>query len=41
MAAVMKFFDMKPTAFKNEWQQLTDTDKEQLKSGIADGTLTY
>lgn len=27
--------------FKKEYNQLTDEDKEQLKKGIRDGSLTY
>lgn len=27
--------------FTEEWKALSDTDKEQLKQGIGDGTLTY
>lgn len=29
------------TDFKNDWQGLTDTDREHLKSGIGNGTETY
>lgn len=43
--AVMDFFNenhKQPLKdFTAEWKQLTDEDKEQLKQGIADGTLTY
>jgi hypothetical protein len=27
--------------FQNEWKALSDEDKEQLKQGVGDGTLTY
>lgn len=27
--------------FAREWRSLTDTDKDQIKRGIGDGTLTY
>jgi len=27
--------------FGAEWKELSDTDKEQLKQGIENGTLTY
>lgn len=29
------------TAFREEWGQLPETDKAQIRSGIADGTLSY
>lgn len=41
MVEVMKYFGMKVTEFRAEWARLTDRDKEQLKRGVADGTLTY
>lgn len=41
MVDVMKFFEIVPTAFRKEWQELDAPAKEQLKSGIGDGTLTY
>lgn len=45
MADVFKFFadgtDYKMSEFRNDWKDLTDEDKEQLKRGIGDGTLTY
>lgn len=28
-------------AWTEEWKQLSDEDKEQIKDGIGDGTLTY
>jgi hypothetical protein len=31
----------KLAAFKADWTKLSDKDKEDLKSGIANGTLTY
>jgi hypothetical protein len=27
--------------FSKQWKQLTETDKAQLRQGIADGSLTY
>jgi len=27
--------------FNTHWKQLSDLDKDQLKQGIGDGTLTY
>lgn len=41
MAAVMKFFEMRPADFRREWAELTPQDKEQLKAGVANGSLTY
>lgn len=29
------------TQFSAEWKRLTDEDKEQIKEGIGNGTLTY
>jgi hypothetical protein len=31
----------KPGEFREEWAQLTDQDKTDLKNGIGDGSLTY
>jgi hypothetical protein len=31
----------KLATFKNDWSNLTDQDKADLKAGIGDGTLTY
>jgi len=28
-------------AFSEEWKALSDTDKEQLKEGIGNGTFSY
>lgn len=38
---VMKYFEMPVAVFRAEWAKLSDPDKEQLKAGLADGTLTY
>ena len=27
--------------FSKDWKQLTEQDKEQIKTGLRDGTLTY
>lgn len=27
--------------FREEWAELTDTDKAQLRAGVGNGTLTY
>lgn len=29
------------TAFKNEWGELSESDKESIRNGIENGTLTY
>lgn len=29
------------TQFAAEWKTLTDADKDQIKAGIGDGSLTY
>lgn len=41
MVDVMKFFGMKPPEFRKDWAELSRQDKEDLKSGIENGTLTY
>lgn len=41
MVDVMKFFGMKPAEFRSQWQELSPKDKEDLKKGIGNGTLTY
>lgn len=47
MLAVFDYFsdnrtnDYKLAAFKADWGKMTDKDKEDLKSGIANGTLNY
>lgn len=46
MASLMEtrnYFGMTTRQFKAEWTEggLTDADKEQIRKGIADGTLTY
>lgn len=28
-------------AFSDDWKELTDQDKEQIRQGISNGTLTY
>lgn len=41
----MEFFGKLPgqkiTEFRDEWNTLSDTDKEQLTAGLSDGSLTY
>lgn len=29
------------TQFRKDWEQLSDQDKEDLKTGVENGTLTY
>ena len=29
------------SAFKKDWDKLTDADKDQIRGGITSGTLTY
>lgn len=46
MLAVFKFFsdgypEYKLAKFRGEWGQLDDKSKEQLKAGVANGTLNY
>lgn len=41
MIKVMKFFEMNAAQFRTQWLQLIENDREQLKSGIENGTLTY
>jgi hypothetical protein len=51
IAVVAKFFGTKGasktggydglTAFRQDWEKLTPEDKQQLRDGIANGTLTY
>jgi hypothetical protein len=41
MVDVMKFFELRPAEFRPLWAALTERDKEQLRAGIADGSLTY
>jgi hypothetical protein len=41
MVDVMNYFEMKPAQFRVQWLELSETDKEQLKSRIENGSLTY
>ena len=38
---VMAFFEMPAGLFAKEWKRLSETEKTQIKAGLADGTLTY
>lgn len=41
MTAVMKFFGLRAAEFKPLWSALSEADKDQLKSGVTDGSYTY
>ncbi|QFG14288.1 hypothetical protein PBI_TOURACH_50 [Mycobacterium phage Tourach] len=42
MKKIMEFFGFTSAGkFMPEWKALTDQDREQLKAGIEDGSLTY
>ncbi len=41
MLGVKEFFEMGTREFANDWKELTDEDKEHLKKGVDDGSLTY
>ena len=42
LTQVKEFFGFPTLAdFKVDWQLLSDTDRDQIKAGIADGSLTY
>lgn len=41
MKEVMAYFEMKISDFRKEWAAMSETDKAQIKEGIANGTLTY
>ena len=44
LKAVTEFFRQPGESLKGfteEWKALSDTDKEQLKQGIGDGSYTY
>jgi hypothetical protein len=38
---VMKTLDIPIATFKVEYAKLSELDKQQLKEGVADGTMTY
>lgn len=38
---IMAFFGMSPREMTKEWKALSDKDKEQIKSGLENGSLTY
>ena len=41
LTAVIAYFGMSTSQFRNEWAQLSDTAKTQIRTGIGDGSLTY
>lgn len=41
LKAIMAFFGMTASEMVKEWKRLSEADKEQIKSGIQDGTLSY
>lgn len=39
---IKKYFGYESVkAFRDDWNMLTDEDKEQIRSGILNGSLTY
>lgn len=38
---VMAFFEMDAKSFTREWKKLNEKDREELRRGIGDGSLTY
>lgn len=38
---IRDFFGMKASDMIREWKELSETDKEQIRTGIENGTLTY
>lgn len=39
---IAEFFQFKSlTDFRNQWGTLSDSDKDQIKTGIGDGSLNY
>jgi hypothetical protein len=43
LKTVREYFDMDVPTFRKEWtaQGLTDSDKKEIRKGLADGTLSY
>lgn len=41
MSEVMRYFGMKVGEFRDEWAKLTEKDRDELKRGVTDGSLTY
>lgn len=38
---IVNYFGMKTGEFMTHWKKLSQKDKDEIKRGIADGTLTY
>jgi hypothetical protein len=42
LVQVSKFFEFDNIAsFRKEWEALSDTDRDQIKQGIGNGSLNY
>lgn len=41
LSQIRDFFGMSSADFAREYKALSTEDKEQIKAGIANGTLTY
>lgn len=41
LKAVAEFFGGPLSQFSQEWRELDETSREQIKNGIGDGTYTY
>lgn len=41
LKAVMEFFGMTAKEMMKEWKAMSDKDKVEIQSGLANGTLTY
>lgn len=41
LKAVMAFFGMTAKEMVKEWKALTQEDRDQIRNGIEDGSLTY
>lgn len=41
LKGIMQYFGMSPSDFTREWKNLTAKDKEEIKAGLANDSLTY
>ena len=41
LKAIMAFFGMTAKDMVKEWKMLSDKDKQQIREGIENGSLTY
>lgn len=41
MKDVMNYFEMNTAEFGKAWRALTPADKDDLKNGLVDGSMTY